>query len=261
MPAAFIGGPSFAAFRKSIAAEVVAIDRIEKRERVFLDVIQDCVILTMRRGDTQRQFVAVSSLAGDGRETVLNKIKLSRDGSPWQLHTNNVITTGKSLSDLGWQGKVGAVVPHRWTDRVISDRRAGSLPLIWAVAIRPDGRVDYKHMRQRVSKFRAIVDPEVSYVIRRPCLLVQRTSNRKQRRRINAALVDQKFLDTVGPFVTENHVITLTPPAEVRSHQHLHRMTKLLNSSETTALYDRICGTASVSVKMLLAMKLPVPTG
>jgi hypothetical protein len=32
-------------------------------------------------------------------------------------------------------------------------------------------------------------------------------------------------------------------------------LTKLLNSSETTALYDRICGTASVSLKMLLAME------
>jgi adenine-specific DNA-methyltransferase len=125
------------------------------------------------------------------------------------------------------------------------------------VRIRPDGHVDYEHMRKRVSGCRAVVDPEVSYVIRRPCLLVQRTSNRKQRRRINAALVDQKFLDTVGPFVAENHVITLTPPADA-PQQHLRQMTKLLNSSETTALYDRICGTASVSVKTLLEMKLPV---
>jgi adenine-specific DNA-methyltransferase len=116
-------------------------------------------------------------------------------------------------------------------------------------------------MRRRVSRSRAIVDPEVSYVIRRPCLLVQRTSNRKQRRRINAALIDQKFLDTVGPFVTENHVITLLPPAEVRSQQHLQQMTKLLNSSQTTALYDRVCGTASVSLKTLMAMKLPVSPG
>jgi adenine-specific DNA-methyltransferase len=63
--------------------------------------------------------VAVSSLAADGEETILNKIKLPRDGSPWQLPSTKNITTGKSLSDLGWQGKVGAVVPHRWTDRVI----------------------------------------------------------------------------------------------------------------------------------------------
>jgi adenine-specific DNA-methyltransferase len=46
MPAGMIGGPSFAAFRKSIASEVIALDRIEKRERVFLDVIQDCIIVT-----------------------------------------------------------------------------------------------------------------------------------------------------------------------------------------------------------------------
>jgi adenine-specific DNA-methyltransferase len=155
MPAGFIGGPSFAAFRKSIAAEVVAIDRIEKREGMFLDVIQDCVVLTMRRANMRRHFVEVSSLAGNGRETVVGKIKLPRDGSVWQLPSAKVIATGKSLADLGWKGKVGTVVPYRWTDRVVSDERRGSLPLIWAAAIRPDGRVDYKHMRKRTSNDKA----------------------------------------------------------------------------------------------------------
>jgi adenine-specific DNA-methyltransferase len=258
MPAGFIGGPSFTAFRKSIAAEVVAIDRIEKRDGMFLDVIQDCVVLTMKRGVSRSHSVAVSSLQGDGSETMLGRIKLPKGGSHWQLPNAKDITTGKSLSDLGWKGKVGTVVPHRWKDRVVSDHRLGSLPLIWAAAIRPDGRVDYARMCQRVNGHRVIVDPEVSYVIRRPCLLVQRTSNRKQKRRINAAVVDQKFLNTVGPFVTENHVITLTPPQGNGSHMVLREMVKVLNSSETTAVYDRICATASVSVKTLLEMNLPV---
>ena len=66
-------------------------------------------------------------------------------------------------------------------------------------------------------------------MICRPCLVVQRTSNRKQKRRITAAVVDQKFLDTVGPFVTENHVITLMPPTDTASQQHLLQMARLLN--------------------------------
>jgi adenine-specific DNA-methyltransferase len=258
MPAGFIGGPSFSSFRNSIAADVVAIDRIENREGVFLDVIQDCVILTMKRAMPRRRLVAVSSLAGDGSETGLGRIKLPKDGAMWQLPTATPISTGKSLSELGWKGKVGAVVPHRWKERVVSDRRAGSLPLLWAAAIRPDGRVDYAHMRERVSGCRAIVDAEVSYVIRRPCVLVQRTSNRKQRRRINAAVVDQRVFNTIGPFVTENHVIVLMPPPEAACLQALREMTRILNSSQTTAVYDRICGTANVSVRTLLGMKLPV---
>ena len=148
-------------------------------------------------------------------------------------------------------------MPHRWKDRVISDRRKGSLPLVWAAAIRPDGRVDYQHMCTRVPGSRAMVDDEVSYVVRRPCILVQRTSNRKQKRRINAAVVDQKVLSNIGPFVSENHVIVLTPPEGRASQNELRGMTRVLNSAETTALYDRICGTASVSVKTLLGLKLP----
>jgi len=258
MPAGFIGGPSFRAFRKSIASDVVAIDRLEKREGVFLDVIQDCVILTMKRRCSQRHSVPVSNLAGDGSETHLGRLRLPISGGPWQLPNGRTIATGKSLSDLGWKGKVGAVVPHRWKERVFSERRTGSVPLVWAAAIRPDGRVDYDHMRKRVSGCRALVDPEVSYIVRRPCVLVQRTSNRKQMRRINAAVVDRRVLDAIGPFVTENHVIVLTPPLRCSSMQNLRNMTRVLNSSETTAIYDRIGGTANVSLKILLSMKLPI---
>jgi adenine-specific DNA-methyltransferase len=39
------------------------------------------------------------------------------------------------------------------------------------------------------------------------CLLVQRTTKRKQKRRINAAMVDQRFFANYGSFVVENHVI------------------------------------------------------
>jgi hypothetical protein len=60
----------------------------------------------------------------------------------------------------------------------------------------------------------------------------------------------------VGPFVAENHVIVLTPPPEA-SMADLRTMADLLNSPEMTALYDRVCGTASVSLKTLMSMKLP----
>lgn len=256
MPAGMIGGPSFSAFRKSMASEVIALDRIEKRERVFLDVTQDCIIVTMRRGAESRRAVTVSSLAGNGSDTKLGSIRLDPEGGAWELPATDVIRTGRSLSDLGWNGKVGPVVPHRWKNRISTGRPASSVPLIWAAAIRPDGKVDYKHMCQRVEGHRVVVDPEVSYVIWRPCLVVQRTANRKQKRRINVGVIDGKFLDDVGPFVAENHVIVLTPP-EKSSRKQLHAMAKVLNSVEMTALYDRVCGTASVSIKTLLTMKLP----
>jgi adenine-specific DNA-methyltransferase len=257
MPAGIIGGPSFSAFRKSVAAEVVALDRIEKRERVFLDVIQDCIIVTMRRGVEKRNSVMVGSLRGDGTASKLGTIKLDLHGAAWQLPSNEVISTGRSLSERGWRGRIGPVVPHRWKDRVSGGKPLNSLPLIWAPAIRPDGTIDYPYMCKRVEGYRVSdVDPEVSYVIRKPCLVVQRTANRKQKKRINAAVIDAKFLNTVGPFVAENHVIVLTPPDKTSIGQ-LRKMAGVLNSTKTTSLYDRVSGTANVSVKTLLAMKLP----
>jgi adenine-specific DNA-methyltransferase len=87
---------------------------------------------------------------------------------------------------------------------------------------------------------------------------VQRTANRKQKRRINAAVIDPKFFRTLGPFVAENHVIVLKPPGNTTIEQ-LREMANLLSSVETTTRYDRVSGTANVSVKTLLDMKLPHP--
>ncbi|WP_018456560.1 Eco57I restriction-modification methylase domain-containing protein [Bradyrhizobium sp. WSM4349] len=256
MPASMIGGPSFAAFRKSIASEIIAIDRIENRERVFLDVIQDCIVVTMRRGVEQGPTVRVGSLGRDGKDRLLGNIKLDREGARWEMPALETIETGASLSEIGWTGKIGPVVPHRWEERISKTRAASSVALLWAVAIRPDGSVDFEHMKENVNGHRVVVDTELSYVVRRPCLVIQRTANRKQKRRINAAVVDRRFLDEVGPFVAENHVIVLTPPPEA-TMADLRGMADLLNSPQMSALYDRICGTASVSLKTLMSMKLP----
>jgi hypothetical protein len=109
------------------------------------------------------------------------------------------IATGSSLSEMGWLGKVGTVVPHRWKDRISQTRAASSVALLCAVAIRPDGSLDFDHMKANVEGHRVVVDTELSYVVRRPCLVVPRTANRKQKRRINAGVVDRKFLENVGP--------------------------------------------------------------
>jgi adenine-specific DNA-methyltransferase len=256
MPASMIGGPSFASFRKSIAPEVIAIDRIESRERVFLDVTQDCIIVTMRRDVARQASVRVSSLARDGSDKFLGNIKLDREGANWEMPAADAIATGPSLCDIGWTGKVGTVVPHRWKERISKTSAASSVALLWAAAIRPDGSLDFNHMKANVEGHRVVVDTELSYVIRRPCLVVQRTANRKQKRRINASVVDRKFFESVGPFVAENHVIVLTPPPDA-SMADLRRMADTLNSPQMTALYDRVSGTASVSIKTLMSMKLP----
>ena len=94
------------AFRKSISAEVVAIDRIEKREGMFLDVIQDCVVLTMKRrerpGDISWRLAALPATARKQRR----QDQLPRDGGLWQLPTPKIIRTAKSLSDLGWKERL-----------------------------------------------------------------------------------------------------------------------------------------------------------
>jgi adenine-specific DNA-methyltransferase len=138
---------------------------LEKSEvagrRIFLDVIQDCIIVTMCRGIEQRPTVRVGSLAHDGNDRFLGNIKLDPQGGRWELPTADVIATGVTLSEIGWTGKVGPVVPHRWQDRISKTRVASSVALLWAAAIRPDGSLDFDHMKANVDGHRVVVDTEL----------------------------------------------------------------------------------------------------
>src|SRR5216684_5117240 len=73
IPMSFVGGPYFAALRKSILekATVLRLDLIDKRSDVFLDVLYDLCVIVLRRNDgVTRQIVAKSSLLRIGEQNL-----------------------------------------------------------------------------------------------------------------------------------------------------------------------------------------------
>lgn len=58
------------------------------------------------------------------------------------------------------------------------------------------------------------------------------------------------------PSINLNHVIVLFPPPDI-AMADLREMAELLGSPDISELYDRNSGTASISIKTLLSMKLP----
>jgi adenine-specific DNA-methyltransferase len=262
VPASFLGGPEFSAFRKRLLelAEVLVVDLIDQRSNVFVDATQDAcfVVLRRRARETKNEPCWASSgvLHGNGHFATAEQMWLAADGSPWHLPGEEGAFKAR-LADWGYRASVGYLVPHRQADRMHEDPGVGRVPLIWAKAIGQDGSFDHSRGLTAKRGGWVSVPPHAAYVIRDPCVVVQRTSSRDQRQRVVAAAVPDTFLRQHGGLVGENHVILLVrtqpdaPPPEA--------LADVLNQPRVSMAINRVCGSASIPVGAIAGLRLPPP--
>jgi adenine-specific DNA-methyltransferase len=91
-------------------------------------------------------------------------------------------------------------------------------------------------------------------VVRTACVAVQRTSSRSQKRRLNAASISKAFIKKHGGVIAENHVILLVPNSPDAASPEA--LAEALNNAAASAALDRVCGSASISVRLLETIKL-----
>lgn len=263
VPASFLGGPEFASFRKRVLqlAEVLVLDLVEKRRDLFLDAIQDaCFVVLRRREFEQKAPVAGLAMSGvvhcDGTFAPGGSATIAVNGKPWRLPGKEK-GSSFTLKDWGYRAVVGYLVANRQEDRLYDRKAKGRFPLIWAKAIRPDGRFDFQ--RGVSARGFAWVDApaEADYIVRDACIALQRTSARGQKRRITAAPISRKFIRKHGGVIAENHVILLVPTSKKAATPSI--LATALNRSSAGAELDRVCGTASISVRLLEQIHLGPP--
>lgn len=262
IPMSFIGGPEFKRFRGKVTemADVLVLDLIEKRTDVFVDVIQDTAIIVLRRKLKAKTIVMpmTAVVRSDGSMEELGTTKITTDGKPWKLPSTAAGEGGFRLAEYGYRATVGHLVANRQPERLREGPGEGAWPLVWAKSITLSGDFDYGRGLEHVGKIWAVAPTEAPYIIRKACVVLQRTSNRKQKRRLNAAVIPQAFIDEHGGVVGENHVIFLVPKDEPRIDPE--RLTILMNSGPVNRRFECMCGTISVSVKLLAEVDLPNPT-
>jgi len=263
IPASFLGGPEFTTFRSRMdeLAEVLVVDIIEKRSDVFLDATQDaCFVVLRRRGkapnDGERATVSSGVLRADGSFSLVGRAVVEPGGEPWRLPGEDQEGTATLLT-WGYRGAIGYLVANRQSERLHAEPGLGRYPLVWAKAIAPDGVFDFDRGRKHRGKGWVDAPATAPYIIRTECVAVQRTSSRGQKRRIAAALIPAGFLQAHGGVVAENHVILLVPrEGEAWDGQAL---AEALNDPAASEQLDRMCGSASISVRLLEKLRLPRP--
>lgn len=261
IPASFIGGPEFARFRHRIRqlAEVLAVDMIEGRSSVFMNVVQDTCILVLRKRDVELEEVSAAeaesnTVGGDGTVLSGGTVQLPASDGPWLLPGTHP-DFPSTLEEWGYVARIGYLVANRQADRLHKRPAKGRVPLIWAKAIGQDGSFDF----ERGKRFREMswVDApaDAPYLVRTGCVAVQRTSARGQKRRITAAEIPSAFVQQHGGVIAENHVILLLPtrPEAVSPAA----LASALNRPEIGDQLDRMCGSASIPARLLECVPMP----
>ncbi|WP_426434076.1 Eco57I restriction-modification methylase domain-containing protein [Bradyrhizobium genosp. P] len=266
-PSSFISGPLFGRLREYIRAraEVVRIDVLERKD-VFHDVQQDaCVAIFQMRSGGMQNVSGFSPKFGrldrnwSHMEAGAVAAANGELSSPWVLPSQDGHDGGAlerctaRLSDYGVSPKAGYFVWNREQDRLQCGRKFGTAyPLFWAQNVKP-GRPCMPSSKKGAGIDFVKFDAVHAGIIRRPSIILQRTTNSKQPRRLIAATIPRKVLKKHKGFVSENHTILLVPEGRA----NLSLLCKLLNTNAVDRRFRRIGGTQNVSIESLRNLPLP----
>lgn len=262
LPSSFVAGPLYGRLRSYIRekAEILTLISVATRSDVFVDVAQDVSIIVARTGMAHRanKTVSFGRVAGFGpfRPHAAGLLP-SAPELPWIWpgKQRGIAVGGASLADYSATIRAGYFVWNRELERMSKRRRALlDIPLIWARNIRPP-HFCHPQAKKGIGIDFVRFEQESTAIVRTDALVMQRTTNSLQPRRLVAARVSPSVIARWGGFVSENHTIVITAPTV----KILNTLRFLLNSAAVDARYRQLSGTASVSVNLLRGLDLPSP--
>jgi adenine-specific DNA-methyltransferase len=268
-PTSFLCGEYYKSLRALLAAEAppVALDFVSERSGVFDDVLQETLLAVFRRGPSggmaQVHFVEVDGPTVDVSHA--GDVPLPpRPDQPWIMPRSRAAARTAArlralptrLAEWGYGVSTGPLVWNRFKDRLREQPERGAVPLIWAEAVGADGVFSFRAARRNHAPYFVVRADEEFLLVRKPCVLLQRTTAKEQAHRLIAAELPQAFLDKHGAVTVENHLNMIVPvvPQPVVDTPTL---AAFLNSSAADRAFRCISGTVAVSAYELESMPLP----
>jgi adenine-specific DNA-methyltransferase len=262
IPSSLVAGPLYDLLRTHLrkSGQLLLIGSVPHRHDVFADVAQDVSVLLLRKGTKHdhEKSVVFGRFATLGGFKARAAVKLpEQDGSPWPVpaRSRGLCVGGSTLSSYGAKVRAGYFVWNREGERMT--RRQYSklyVPLIWAKNVKP-GAFCKPRSKDRQSTDFVRFSANTSAIIRTNAIILQRTTNNAQKRRLVAARISPSVLKKWGGFITENHTLVVT----AENLDTLNDLCTLLNSKAVDLRYRQVSGTASVSVTLLRNLDLPDP--
>jgi adenine-specific DNA-methyltransferase len=266
IPASFLTGPLFgplrAHFRRTYQIE--SVDLIAERKGTFLDVQQEACVLTLKKIPSVRASreapLRFSEITASGRRVPLGTGDLpTKHDDPWKLPSPSRSVGAHptaTLDEYGVEVRAGYFVWNREKRRMSKGPKGVlTVPLIWADNVRK-GRWCYPAARSGDGVDYVTFDEDSPSIIREQVIVLQRTTNNRQPRRLVAALVPAAVAKRYGGFVSENHTLIIR---KKRPDADLSLVNKLLNTEAVDRHLRRLLTGANVSVASLRALELPSP--
>jgi adenine-specific DNA-methyltransferase len=282
VPASMLSGLYFQNLRQYLAehCRFRAVVQFDQREGIFEAVLQEVMLLVLQRGQSAEPYtmrvatVERESQLADWRtfsqlvQQVPSGAVLRQSGGYPMIHLptwpgvdtiyEKYEERGAPLTDssVGYVAKTGQIVWNRLKSRLCDKPAEDALPLVWANNVRSyhfvatgnrDGRFGYLLRDERTTPL----------VTRGPCLLVQRTTAKEQRRRIVAAF-PLGWEHATDSFFVENH-LNLVVPIKGIVPLSPEVVLALLNSRLFDFIFRTFNGNTQVSATELNVMRCAAP--
>ncbi|MEN8179790.1 MAG: N-6 DNA methylase [Pseudomonadota bacterium] len=269
-PASFLAGQYFKNLRQLLSDETVPIcmDFIEARSGVFQNVLQETLLTVFRKGHDS--ILAQSSsviITGGGFSHIVENgyFRIKRgESAPWMIPRTrqqadileNIVGNNAQLKDYGYKVSTGPLVWNRHKNQIVERARKNALPLVWAESVMPDGSFQHKSERRNHKPWFRIEGERDNWLIAEiPCLLLQRTTAKEQKSRLNAAELPGSFIRKYGGVVVENHLNMVRPIKNTAIS--LQTLAFILRSRVVDQLFRAMNGSVAVSAYELEALPLP----
>lgn len=272
-PTSFLAGGYFKNLRALLARETapISIDFVTERKGVFEGVLQETLLACYKKG-SKRKSANVHSLtpmtANKLHIEVIGKFQLPLDGStPWfiprsrqqSVHITHVNTLTHRLRDYGYGVSTGPLVWNRHKDQLCDSAGKGRLPLIWAEAVTSDGRFLFRAEKRGHQPYFEPRQGDNWLIVTTPCILLQRTTSKEQKRRIITAELPLEFIKKHGGAVVENH-LNMVRPLVSKPVIAQATLRALLDSGTVDMVFRCVSGSVAVSAYELESLPLPPPS-
>lgn len=271
-PTGFLGGHYFKELRSLMAREAppVSIDLVTSRKGVFSNVLQETLLAAYRKGGRARgasaHLVSLRDVASLDVSPVGSFSLPAVPTDPWLIPRNpqqaaliaRLRNMPHRLSDYGYKVSTGPLVWNRHKPQLHIQPMEGAYPILWAECVTSDGRFEHRTEKKNHKPYLKPRRGQEWLLVQEPCVLVQRTTAKEQRRRLLAAELPARFIRRFGAVSVENHLnmVRRTCGAPLVS---LQVIAALLNSEIVDAVFRCISGSVAVSATELESLPLPPP--
>lgn len=271
-PTSFLAGEYYKKLRALLSREAppYSIDFVAVREGVFDDVLQETLLATYRRGAAPSRVTVHEITPLDEMNIFVESAKDAplpeHPSHPWILPRNHdhvalaeaLTSMQHRLADWGYAVSTGPLVWNRYKPQLKQRVARNRYPVIWAEAVTPEGRFVWRADKRNHVPFCEIRPGDEWMFVRRPCVLVQRTTAKEQSRRLIAAPLPIEFIEEHEAVVVENH-LNMIRPIVLEPVVSNRVLASFLNSDVADRAFRCVSGSVAVSAYELESMPLPAP--